>query len=280
MTLQKPINPWHMIPNSMEVFVAKDWGDDLLQLWFYKDQSLAPAWESIEDVYSNGVLKKTKDGDKVTVNISVHELTVEKLAILQSGLVEVHAETVSGESESWMPWEWELDRGLLLKYSNADWTAVTVSSVKALVNGEEETLTVTTDYTIGVNVFGASYIKLKATPSTWKLNSNSPTNTKITVTYSATNATAKLMDHKANALAEPFVMVLVNEFNYQGEKKMIKTFLENCQANKTMLEQIADSDNTTVWFPVEITGHIKKQDFIGFSMTETPTPTETETETA
>ncbi len=280
MSLQKPINPWHMIPNSAEFFIAKDWWDDLLQLGFYKDQSLAPAWESIEDVYSNGVIKKTKDWNKVTVNVDVHELTIEKLAILQSGLVEVHAETVSNESESWMPYEWELDKGLLLKYSNGDWSAVTVSSVKALVNGEEVTLTVTTDYTVWVNVFGASYIKLKATPTTWKLTANSPTNTKITVVYSATNTTAKLMDHKANTLAEPFVMVIVNEFEYQGEKKMIKTFLENCQANKAMLQQIADSDNTTVWFPVEITWVIKKQDFIGFSQTETPTETETETETA
>jgi len=47
-------------------------------------------------------------------------LTVEKLAIIQSGLVEVHAETVSDESESWMPYEWELNKGLLLKYSNSD----------------------------------------------------------------------------------------------------------------------------------------------------------------
>jgi len=79
-----------MVPNSMEVYIANDWGDTPLQLGYYKDQELAPAGESIEDVYSNGVLKKTKDGDKVTLNITVHELTIEKLAILQSGLVEVH----------------------------------------------------------------------------------------------------------------------------------------------------------------------------------------------
>jgi len=42
-----------MVPNSAEFFVAKDWGDNLIQLGFYKDQSLAPAGESIEDVYSN-----------------------------------------------------------------------------------------------------------------------------------------------------------------------------------------------------------------------------------
>lgn len=266
MSLQKPINPWHMVSNSAEFFVAKDWGDDLIQLGFYKDQSLAPAGESIEDVYSNWIIKKTKDGNKVTVNVDVHELTVEKLAIIQSGLVEVHAETVTGESESWMPYEWELNKGLLLKYSNSDWTAVTVTSVKALIDGEEVTLTADTDYTVWVNVFGASYIKLKKAETSPKLDETSPSKAKITVVYSATNAVAKLMDHKANSLAEPFVMVIVNEFEYQGEKKQIKTFLENCQASKAMLQQISDSDNTTVGFPVEITGVIKKQDFIGFSM--------------
>jgi hypothetical protein len=32
-----------MVPNSAEFYVAKDWGDDLLQLGFYKNQSLEPA---------------------------------------------------------------------------------------------------------------------------------------------------------------------------------------------------------------------------------------------
>ena len=92
-----------MIPNSMEVFIAKKWSDNFLQLGFYKDQTLANAGETSEDVYSNGTLKKTRDGDKITVNITPHELTVDKLAILQSGLVEVHAGTVSGEVEKWNP---------------------------------------------------------------------------------------------------------------------------------------------------------------------------------
>lgn len=267
MTLAKPLNPWHMIPNSAEFYVAKDWGDDLLQLGFYKNQSLEPAGESIEDVYSNGVIRKVKDWNKVTVNVEVHELTIEKLAILQSGLVEVHAGTVSNEVEEWMPNGWELNKGLLLKYSNADGTPVTIESVKALIDWEEVTLTANADYTVGVNIFGASFITLKVAESNPKLNEDSPFKAKITVTYSSTNASAQLMDHKANSLAEPFVMVIVNEFEYQGEKKYIKTFLENCQASKAMLQQISDSDNTTVWFPVEITGVIKKQDFIGFSQT-------------
>jgi hypothetical protein len=44
---------------------------------------MAAAGESVDDVYSNGTLKKTRDGDKVTVNITPHELTVDKLEILQ-----------------------------------------------------------------------------------------------------------------------------------------------------------------------------------------------------
>ena len=265
MTLAKPINPWHMVPNSAEFYIAKDWSNDLLQLGFYKNQSLEAAGESIEDVYSNGIIKKVKDWNKVTVNVEVHELTIEKLEIMQSGLVTVHAETVSGETQEWMPNDWDLNKGMLLKYSNADWTAVTVSSVKAIIDGEEVALVADADYTVWVNIFGASYITLKIATTSPKLSADSPYKAKIIATYSATNGVAKLMDHKANALATPFVMVVVNEFEYDGEKKQIKTFLENCQASKAMLQQIADDDNTTVGFPVEITGTVIKQDFIGFS---------------
>lgn len=269
MTLKAPLNPWHMVPNSMEVFVAKKWSDPLLQLGFYKDQWLAAAWESVEDVYSNGTIKKTKDWDKVTVNISVHELTVEKLEILQSGLVEVHAGTVSDEVETWMPWEWSFNRDLLLKYSNGDGSVISSPEVKALINGTEETLVADTDYTVWVNNFGATYVQLLMKDdenTSRKLDVDSPEKVKVSITYSSTNATAKVMDHKANAMADSFVMVLKNEFEFQWEKKSITTYIDNCQASKAMLQQIADSDNTTVGFPVEITGHIVKQDFVGFSM--------------
>ena len=275
MTLTAPLNPWHMIPNSMEVFIAKKWSDNFLQLGFYKDQSLTSAWESVEDVYSNGTLKKMRDGNKITVNITAHELTVEKLAILQSGLVELHAWTVTAEVEKWNPGDWSYDKDIILKYSNADWTAITPTTVTALLSWTETALVKDTDYQVWVTMFWATYIKLLS----WsKLDSNSPSSVRLTITYSATNANAKVMDHKANALAEPFVMVLKNEYVYNGETKRITTYLDNCQASKATLQQIADSDDTTVWFPVEITGVVIKQDFEWFSIV-TPTPTETETET-
>jgi len=263
MTLKAPLNPWHMIPNSMEVFIAKKWSDNFLQLGFYKDQSLANAWETIEDVYSNGKIKKMRDWDKITVNITAHELTVEKLAILQSWLVEVHAGTVAGEVEVYNPWEWSFDKDIILQYSNADGTAIAPTSVKALINGEDTTLVSGTDYQVWATMFWATYIKLLQATT---LTTDAPNSVKITVTYSSTNANAKVMDHKSNALAAPFVMVLKNEYVYNWETKRITTYLDNCLANKATLQQIADDDNTTVWFPVEITGTVVKQDFEWFSL--------------
>lgn len=266
MTLTAPLNPWHMIPNSMEVFIAKKWSDNFLQLGFYKDQSLANAGETVEDVYSNGTLKKTRDGDKITVNITAHELTVEKLAILQSGLVELHSGTATAEVEKWNPWDWSFEKDVILQYSNADWTAIEPTSITALINWEEVALTEDTDYTVWATMFGATYIKLLTGETGGKLDATSPNSVRLTITYSSTNAVAKVMDHKANAIAVPFVMVLKNEYVYNGETKKITTYLDNCQASKSTLQQIADSDDTTVGFPVEITGTVIKQDFEGFSL--------------
>lgn len=159
----------------------------------------------------------------------------------------------------------------MLKYSNADDTAITPTSVTALIDGTETALVADTDYTVGVDMFGSTYIKFKVQTTsgqtvTGALAPDAPTNVRITVTYSATNADDKIMEHKANALAKPFVMVLVNEFEYDGEKKYIRTYLDNCQASKATLQQIADSDDTTVGFPVEITGQVIKQERKGFNL--------------
>ena len=269
MTLKAPLNPWHMVPNSMEVFIAKDWWDTPLQIGFYKNQSLAAAWESTEDVYSNGTIKKVKDWDKVQLSIEVHELTVEKLAILQSGLIEVHPGTVSWEVETYLPWQWDFNKGLLLKFAAWDGTAITPTSVKALIEWVDTTLTADTDYLVWVTPFGETYIKILAKDTDHAsrvLEEGDNLNVKITITYSATNASAKVVEHKSNSMAAPFVMWLVNEFEYDGEKKTIKTKLENCLADKTMLQQIADSDNTTVGFPLNITWIVHSQEFVWFSM--------------
>jgi len=269
MTLRAPLNPGHMVPNSMEVYIGKRRGGNLMQLGFYKDQDMQGAGESVEDVYSNGTLKKTKDGNKITLNLSVHELTTEKIEILQSGLVEVMPGTVAGEVERIAPWDWSYDRDILLKFSNGDDSAVTPTSVSALIDGVETALVEDTDYTVQVNMFGATSITMLHGETGGKLDENSPYNSRITVTYSTTSDSVQVMDHKANAIATPFVMVLVNEFEYNGEKKYIRTFLDNCQASKATIQQIADSDNTTAGMPVEITGFVIKQDFKGFSQSTT-----------
>ena len=265
MTLKAPINPGHMIPNSMEIYFASKWSDNLMHLGFYKDPWLESAGETNEDVYANWTLKKTKDWKKITVTFTAHELTAEKLAILQSWLVEVLPWTVSGEVERFNAWDWWFEKDILLKFANANWTAITPTTVTGLINWVETELVANTDYQVWVTQFGATYIKLV---KGGKLDDNSPEKVRITVTYSATNAQAKVMDHKDNAIAKPFVMVLVNEFEYDWEKKTIKTYVDNCLADKSMLQQIADSDNTTVGFPLTITWNIVSQEFVGFSQTQ------------
>lgn len=60
----------------------------------------------------------------------------------------------------------------MLKYSNADDSAIVPTSVTALIDGTEETLVKDTDYSVGVDLFGSTYIKLI---SGSKLDANSPT---------------------------------------------------------------------------------------------------------
>ena len=261
MSLKAPLHPEYMIPNSMEIYVGKKWSDALTHVGFYKDPSLASASESTDDTYANGTIKKSKDWKKVTVSFSVHELSPDLLGILQSWLVQVLPWTVSWEIERFEAWSWGYDKDILLKFANASWEAVTVASITALIDWSEVALVADTDYTVWVTSFGATYIKLT---SGSKLDADSPEKVRLTVTYSATNSTSKIIDHFDNAIAKPFVMVLVNEYVYDWKTKTVKMYVDNCQANKAMLQQIADSDNTTVGFPVEITWDIVSQEFAGF----------------
>lgn len=152
----------------------------------------------------------------------------------------------------------------MLRYSNEDGTAATVASVKALIGGTEVTLVAGTDYKVIATTLGATAIELVQGT---KLTASAPNEVKLTVTYSTTAPNTKVVEHKANALAKGFVMVLVHEFDYNGSKKIIRTYLANCQASKAVRKSIADSDATTVGMPLEITGTIIKEDKIGFGAT-------------
>lgn len=251
-----------MIPNSMEIYVAKRWKDPLVQIGFYKDQDLTTAGESTEDVYANGTIKKVKDGNKMKVSFSLHELTDEKVDILQYGMLDFKPGTVANEVETIMPGNWSFEDDILLKYSNQDGTAVNVATVSALIDGVSTELTAGTDYNVVATTLGATAIELV---KGGKLKEIAPDTVKLTVTYSATADDLKVIEHKSNAIAKSFVMVLVNEFEYDGKKKFIKTYLDNCQASKSAIKQIADNDATTAGMPIEITGTVVKQENLGFN---------------
>jgi hypothetical protein len=68
--------------------------------------------------------------------------------------------TVVSEVEKFAPGEWSYDRDILLKFSNGDETAVTPTSVTALIDGTETTLVEDVDYTVKVNMFGATSLTM------------------------------------------------------------------------------------------------------------------------
>ncbi len=262
MSLEAPINAGHMVPNSMEIFIAKRRKDALLQAGYYKNPNMEPAGESSEDVYANWTLKKIKDWNKFKITFDLHELTNEKVEILQLWLQEKKPWTVTNEVETFMPWTRSFEDDILLKYSNQDGSAVNVSKIEALIDGTLEELVANTDYVVVATTLWATAIELKTGS---KLTENAYKTVKLVVTYSSTADDVTIIEHKANGLAKGFVMVLVNEFEYDGKKKSIKTYLDNCQANKSALKQINDNDGTTAGMPIEVTWWVVKQETIWFN---------------
>jgi hypothetical protein len=75
----------------------------MIQVGFYKDQDISAGGESVDDVYSNGTLKKMTNGNKLNINFTMHELTPEKRAIVQNGLIELVGGDVTGDIVELLP---------------------------------------------------------------------------------------------------------------------------------------------------------------------------------
>ncbi|MDR3169784.1 MAG: hypothetical protein LBU27_08880 [Candidatus Peribacteria bacterium] len=153
-----------------------------------------------------------------------------------------------------------------MKYANANGALATISSAKAIVNGVEETLVKDTDYELGKeNIGDCTLVTLLAGGV---LTEADMATTKIIITYTITpDTTAKYFTHYVNSLAKPFKMLLINEYEWNGNKRYILQYVDNCQANKAVIAQIADSDNTTAGMPLEITGEIINEKYKGFVTT-------------
>ncbi|MDR3169785.1 MAG: hypothetical protein LBU27_08885 [Candidatus Peribacteria bacterium] len=86
----------------MEIFIGYDW-NKMLQVGFYKDQDISAGGETVDDVYSNGQLKKMTNGNKLNINFTMHELTPEKRAIVQNGLIELQGGSIAGDVVELLP---------------------------------------------------------------------------------------------------------------------------------------------------------------------------------
>lgn len=262
MTLKAPLNPESMIPNSAEIYAGKTW-DQMVQIGLYKDPSFSAGGETVEDVYANATLTKVTGGNKLNVSFNLHEITPEKLEILQYGLIQLeNPATITGEVDTYRPGSREIWNGILLRYKNSDGDPI-APTVKAIIGGVEETLVKDTDYVIKQTFLGDTIVELK---TGGELDADSPATGTITITYDATpSLDTKYVKHSESAIAKGFKVAIVNEYEYEGNIKKIVQYLDNCRAEKAVLSQISDSDNTTAAYPITIEGEILKQEFVGFS---------------
>lgn len=263
-TLNSPIAEQFMVPVSMDVLVAKKWSDPLKNIGVYKDPDRSSAGETSEDVYSNYMTKKIKNGDMMKVNVALHEINPDILAIIDGGAISVSKEVASVQDriETFMPGKWGFNKDILLESRNADGSVIKPSDVTALINGQDQKLTENTDYTVGKTSIGDTYLSFK---TGGKLNANSPAEVVIKVKYSCTpDANLKKVKHHASGVPAGFVMVIEEKWQHEGKEKGIRFKLEDCQNVKGFHKAISDSDGTTAGYPCEITGKVVGHEFFGF----------------
>lgn len=263
MTIQAPMKKEYMVNASMNVLIAKNWHSPLRNVGVYSDPAREAWGETSDEVYSNWRTKRIKNGDLMNLNVSLHEINPEILAIIDWGAVEYEQEvaTVTDRLEKFMVGQWWFDRDVILSSRNADGTAIT-PTVKILLWGVETTLTSWTDYNVGVTAIGDTYITfIQGT----NLPANAPAEWVINVTYSCTpDATLQKIKHFQAWVPSGFVMVLEEKWTVDWKDVGIRFKLEDCKNVKGFHTPVNDADDLTSWYPCQITGTVIGHEFFGF----------------
>lgn len=263
-TLTNPIAEQFMVPVSMDVLVAKKWSDPLKNIGVYKDPDRASAGETSDDTYSNYMTKKIKNGDMMKINVALHEINPDILAIIDGGSLTVSKEVASVQDriETFLPGKWGFNKDILLESRNADGSVIEPTEVKALIDGQDQTLQKNTDFTVGKTAIGDTYLSFKIGG---KLKADSPSEVVIKVKYSCTpDVSLKKIKHHSSGIPTGFVMVIEEKWQHNGKEKGIRFKLEDCQNVKGFHKAISDSDGTTAGYPCEITGRVIGHEFFGF----------------
>lgn len=248
----------------MDVLVAPKWSAPLRNIGVYKDPDRASAGETSEDVYANWQTKKIKNGDMMKINVALHEINPDILAIIDGGAISVSKEvaSVQDRTETFLPGRWGFNKDILLESRNADGSVIEPSEVSALIDGQDQVLVKNTDFTVGKTAIGDTYISFK---TGGKLKVDAPAEVAIKVKYSCTpDASLKKIKHHASGIPTGFVMVIEEKWMHQGKEKGIRFKLEDCQNVKGFHKAISDSDGTTAGYPCEITGRVIAHEFFGF----------------
>ena len=264
MTVKNPIDERYMVRTSMDVLIAQSWSQGLRNVGVYSDPNRSSAGETSEETYSNWQTKKIKNGDMMKVDITLHEINPEILAIIDGGAVKVSKEVaqVTDRIEKFLPGQWGFTKDVLLESRNADGSMITPSEVKALINGVDTALVKGTDYEIGKTAIGDTFVNFKQGA---KLTADTPAQATISIKYSCTpDATLQKMKHETSGVPLGFVMVLEEKRNYNGKEMGIRFKLEDCKNTKAFHKAINDGDSSSAGYPCEITGRVVGHEFFGF----------------
>lgn len=263
-TLTNPIAEQFMVPVSMDVLVAKKWSDPLKNIGVYKDPDRASAGETSDDTYSNYMTKKIKNGDMMKINVALHEINPDILAIIDGGSLTVSKEVASVQDrvETFLPGKWGFNKDILLESRNADGSVIEPTEVKALIDGQDQTLQKNTDFIVGKTAIGDTYLSFK---TGGKLKADAPSEVVIKVKYSCTpDVSLKKIKHHSSGIPAGFVMVIEEKWQHNGKEKGIRFKLEDCQNVKGFHKAISDNDGTTAGYPCDITGRVIGHEFFGF----------------
>lgn len=265
MAIKNPMSEKHMVKVSQDVFVAKKWSDPLKNVGVYNNPDRTSAGETTEDKYANWETKLIKKGDTMNIKVDLHEINPAIIDIIEYGAIKVskEIESIVDRVEEFAPGQWSFTKDILLKSRNADKSVITPTEVKALVNGTWTKLVKDTDYSIGVNIIGDTWVKFIE----WGVFTlDSPSVSSISIKYSATpDQTLEKIEHFDSALPIGFVMILEEKWKVNGKECGIRFKLDNCKNVKAFHKPISDGDNTTAGYPCDITGNVIGHEFFWFN---------------
>lgn len=263
-SLNTPVNAKNMLTWGFEIYVGLK-PTSMVRLWVFKDVDTSFGGETTEDIYTNYKTKKVKNGDQYNINLSVHEITPQTMAIIFNGMVDYikNSGTTASVTDSKTVGEWSYDDPVRLSKFNSNLSAVTITSVKV----GAKVLVVAKDYKIVTNGFGRSFIEVinpSTTGYTGQLTA-ADLNQVLEIVFEAVSTSEEML-YKSSGLATGFHMMINWEGTHNNTKLSYQVELRDCKADQAFVNLIGDSDDGTAALPLTVAGTIVSMTYEWFGV--------------